>query len=82
MNWNLAGYYVGRRADSDFLGLGITSDPSYVRWDLANSIELGHGLSTVAVVNNLFNRHYEDAVGYPALRLNYRVGLRYTWGKE
>lgn len=82
MNWNLAGYYVGRRADSDFLGLGITTDPSYVRWDLANSIELGHGLSTVAVVNNLFNRHYEDAVGYPALRLNYRVGLKYTWGKE
>ena len=82
MNWNLAGYYVGRRADSDFLGLGITSDPSYVRWDFANNVELGHGLSTVAVVNNLFNRHYEDAVGYPALRLNYRVGLKYTWGKE
>lgn len=82
MNWNLAGYYVGRRADSDFLGLGITSDPSYVRWDLANSIDLAHGLSTLAVVNNLFNRHYEDAVGYPALRLSYRVGLKYTWGKE
>jgi vitamin B12 transporter len=82
MNWNLAGYYVGRRTDSDFLGLGITSDPSYLRWDLANSIDLGHGLSTVAVVNNLFNRHYQDAVGYPALRLNYRLGLKYTWGKE
>lgn len=82
MNWNLAGYYVGRRTDSDFLGLGITSDPSYVRWDLANSIDLGHGFSTLAVVNNLFNRHYQDAVGYPALRLNYRLGLKYTWGRE
>jgi vitamin B12 transporter len=82
MNWNLAGYYAGRRTDSDFLGLGITSDPSYVRWDLANSIDLGHGLSTIAVVNNLFNRHYQDAVGYPALRLNYRLGLKYTWGRE
>ena len=86
MNWNLAGYYVGRRADSDFdsfvvdgvcTGFCITSDPSYVRWDLANSVDLGHGLSTVAVVNNLFNRHYSDAVGYPALRLNYRLGLKY-----
>jgi vitamin B12 transporter len=82
MNWNLSGSYVGRRTDSDFLGLGITSDPSYVRWDLANNIDLGHGFSTVALVNNLFNRHYQDAVGYPALRLNYRVGLKYTWGRE
>jgi outer membrane cobalamin receptor len=82
MNWNLAGYYVGRETDSDFLGLGITSDPSYVVWDLANSIDLSHGFSTVAAVNNLFNRHYEIAVGYPALRLNYRLGLKYAWGKE
>jgi vitamin B12 transporter len=82
MNWNLAGYYVGRRTDSDFLGLGFTSDPGYVRWDLANSIDLGHGLSTVTAVNNLFNRHYSDAIGYPALRLNYRLGLKYIWGRE
>ncbi|MGH9736820.1 MAG: TonB-dependent receptor [Candidatus Acidiferrales bacterium] len=82
MNWNLTGYYVGRRADSDFLGLGITSDPSYLVWNLANSIDLSHGLSTLAMVENLLNRHYEVAVGYPALRLSYRVGLKYTWGKE
>jgi vitamin B12 transporter len=97
MNWNLAGYYVGRRADSDFDSFAvngvctpdpamgnfcITSDPSYVKWDIANSINLGHGFNTVAVVDNLFNRHYSDAVGYPALRLNYRLGLKYTWGKD
>jgi vitamin B12 transporter len=91
MNWNLGGYYVGRRADSDFdstisegicSGFCITSDPSYVVWNLANSIDLGHGLSTVGAVNNLFNRHYSDAVGYPALRLNYRLGLRYAWGRD
>lgn len=82
MNWNLTGEYVGRRADSDFLGLGITSDPSYLIWNLANSIDLSRGLSTVATVDNLFNQHYEVAVGYPALRLNYRVGLKYTWGRE
>ncbi|HWG59899.1 MAG TPA: TonB-dependent receptor [Candidatus Acidoferrales bacterium] len=82
MTWNLAGYYAGRTADSDFLGLGITSAPSWVRWDLANSIQLGHGLSTIARVENLFNRHYQIAVGYPALRLNYRLGLKYTWGGE
>ena len=32
----------------------------------------------MAVVDNLFNRHYSDAVGYPALRLNYRLGMKYV----
>ena len=82
MNWNLAGYYTGRRADSDFLGLGITSTPAWVRWDLSNSINLGHGLSTQAHIENLFNNHYQDAVGYPALRLNYLVGIRYVLGGD
>jgi len=82
MNWNLAGYYMGRRTDSDFLGLGITSNPSYVRWDLATSFPLRHGLTATARVENLFNRRYQDAVGYPALGLNYRLGLRYRWGRE
>jgi outer membrane cobalamin receptor len=82
MNWNLAGFYVGRRADSDFLGLGYTSVSSYARWDLANSIDLGHGLSTVAQFANLFDRHYQEAIGYPALGYNYRFGLRYVWGGE
>jgi vitamin B12 transporter len=80
MNWNLAGFYVGRRTDSDFLGLGLTSDPGYVRWDLSNSFDLGHGFSTVAHFVNLFNRHYQEAIGYPALGYNYRLGLKYVWG--
>jgi outer membrane cobalamin receptor len=82
MNWNLGGFYVGRRTDSDFLGLGITSVSSYLRLDLANSIDLGHGLSTVAHFGNLLDRHYQEAVGYPALGYNYRLGLKYVWGGE
>jgi vitamin B12 transporter len=84
MNWNFAGNYVGRRADSDFLfpPLGITSNPSYVQWDLANSIDLGYGFLTVARVENLFNNHYQDTVGFPALRLHWRLGMRYVWGRE
>ena len=82
MNWNLAGHYVGRQTDSDFLGLGITSNPSYVRWDMATSLPLRYGFTATARVENLFDRRYQDAVGYPALGLNYRLGLRYTWGGE
>jgi vitamin B12 transporter len=95
MNWSLSGHYVGRRSDSDFIstfvngvcqpGPGspcITSNPSYVRWDFANSIHFGHGLSTVAHIENLFDKHYQDEIGYPALGYNYRLGLTYTWGGE
>jgi vitamin B12 transporter len=82
INWNLAGYYVGRRTDSDFLGLGITSNPSYVRWDLSTSYHFTRKLSALARVENLFDRRYQDAVGYPALGLNYRLGMKYVWGGE
>jgi outer membrane cobalamin receptor len=81
MNWSLAGYYVGRRTDSDFDGLGITSDASYVRWDCATRLPLRYGFTATAQVVNLFNRRYQVAVGYPALGVNYRLGLRYAWGR-
>lgn len=80
MNWNLAGYYVGRETDSDFLGLGMTSNPSHFRLDLATEIFMRHGVTALANVGNMLNHHYQDAVGYPALGLNYRAGLKYTWG--
>jgi outer membrane cobalamin receptor len=82
VNWNLAGYYVGRRTDSDFLGLGITSDPAYFRLDMAMVVPLLYGFSTTAHFENLLDRHYQDAVGYPALGYNYRIGVRYVWGGE
>ncbi|HEV2489492.1 MAG TPA: TonB-dependent receptor [Candidatus Acidoferrales bacterium] len=82
MNWNLAGYYVGRETDSDFLGLGMTSNPSHFRLDLATEFLMGHGMTALANVGNLLDHHYQDAIGYPALGLNYRAGLKYTWGER
>jgi vitamin B12 transporter len=88
-NLNFGGFYVGRRADSDFdsfvvdgvcTGYCITSDPSYVRWDAATSVPVAGGLSATAQVQNLFDRQYQDAVGYPALGRNFRVGIKYVWG--
>lgn len=81
-SWFLGGYYVGSRTDSDFLGLGITRDPAYFRLDMAATMPLRFGLSATAYFGNLLDRHYQDAVGYPALGYNYRLGLRYTWGGE
>ncbi|HVB34313.1 MAG TPA: TonB-dependent receptor [Patescibacteria group bacterium] len=82
MNWNLEADYVGRRTDSDFLGLGLTSVPSYFILNLASSYRLGAGVSTYVRVDNLLDRSYQIALGYPALRLAYRAGIRYTWGGQ
>jgi vitamin B12 transporter len=82
VNWNLSGYYVGTRTDSDFLGLGFTRDPGYVRWDMSASAPIRHGVSFDAHFANLLDRHYQDAIGYPALGYNYRVGIKYVWGGE
>jgi vitamin B12 transporter len=95
VNFNFSGTYVGRRADSDFVstivdgvcqpGPGspcITSDPSYVRWDTAASIPLQHGLTITTQVQNLFDRKYHDAAGYPVLGRNYRLGVKYVWGRD
>jgi outer membrane cobalamin receptor len=80
INWNVTGYLVGRRTDSDFLGLGITSDPGYVRWDTSTTVPLRYGVAFTAHIQNLLDKHYQDAIGYPALGYNYRLGIRYAWG--
>lgn len=80
MNWNLSGYYTGRETDSDFLGLGYTYNPGYVLWNMAASIPIRHDLSAIGRVENLFDRHYSYAVGYPGLGTNFRAGVKYTWG--
>ncbi|MGA8011360.1 MAG: TonB-dependent receptor [Candidatus Acidiferrales bacterium] len=81
---SLMGSYVGRRTDSDFLGFNppITSNPGYFRLDLATIVPLRYGLSATAHFGNLLDRHYQEAVGYPALGYNYRLGLKYVWGGE
>jgi outer membrane cobalamin receptor len=80
MDWNLAGYFVGRSTDSDFLGLGFTSNPGWFRLDLGTQFAMGRGFTVLAHAENLLDHHYQDAVGYPALGLNYLAGLKYTWG--
>jgi outer membrane cobalamin receptor len=82
MNWNVTGYYVGRTTDSDFLGLGYTYNPGYVVWNIATSLPIRHNLSAIGRVENIFDRHYQYAVGYPALGTNFRAGLKYIWGRE
>jgi vitamin B12 transporter len=79
INFNIAGYFSGRGTDSDFLGLGITRNPGYARFDLATSYNFVRGLSFYGRVANLFDKQYQEAIGYPALGRDFRVGLNYRF---
>jgi vitamin B12 transporter len=80
VNFNLAGYFTGVRTDSDFDGLGITRNPGYARFDVATSYDFRRGLFLYARVTNLLDKQYQDAIGFPALGRDYRLGLKYRFG--
>ncbi|MFB3917152.1 MAG: TonB-dependent receptor [Terriglobales bacterium] len=80
----LGGTFVGRRPDSDFLvpPLGITSAAGYGRLDVGGWYAITSRVTAYANVANVLNKHYEEVVGYPALRANFRAGLRLRIGGE
>lgn len=79
LNVTMDGYFTGVRTDSDFLGLGFTRNPGYSRFDMATSYRLGHGVSLYGRAENLLNKAYQDALGYPALGRDVHAGVRYTF---
>jgi outer membrane cobalamin receptor len=68
---------VGERADSDFVGIGLTSNEAYTRVDARVHARLVSGLSAYLVAENLFDRQYQEILGYPSLGRSVRVGLRF-----
>ena len=72
---------VGRRGDSDFLGLGLTENQGYTRLDARLRVRLTHGLEAFAAGENLADRTYQEVLGYPALGRSLRLGLRYLGGR-
>ncbi len=77
---SFAGYFTGPRTDSDFLGLGLTHTPGYARFDFATTYNFGRGFDGFVRVLNLFDKQYQDALGYPALGREVRVGMSYRFG--
>jgi outer membrane cobalamin receptor len=79
VNWNFIGYFSGVRTDINFFTLAPAINPGYARFDMAASYNLTHGLALTARVWNLFNKQYQDALGYPALGQTYTFGVRYQF---
>ena len=71
---------VGRRADSDFAGLGLLTNDGYARLDGRARCRLGRRLEAFVVGENLLDRRYQEVLGYPALGRAVRGGLRFESG--
>jgi outer membrane cobalamin receptor len=71
---------VGERADSDFVGIGLTTNPGYARLDARLRVLLGGPLEAYVVGDNLTGEQYQEALGYPALGRAVRGGLRLRLG--
>src|SRR5260370_29235344 len=79
---NLRGSFVGRRADSDFYGLGYDHAPSYVLVDLGGWYAIHPTVTAYLHIDNALDRRYNEVVGYPALPINFRTGLRFRVGGD
>ncbi len=79
---NLGESFVGRRPDSDFLGFGINHAAGYARVDVGGWYALNSRVTAYVNIENALDKHYQEVVGYPALKANFRAGMRFRIGGE
>ena len=82
---SLAGTFVGRRPDSDFtLGLipPVNYAAGYARFDPGVWYAITPRVTAYVNVQNMLNKHYQEVVGYPALGVNFRGGMRFRVGGD
>ncbi len=70
-------FVVGRRADSDFSGIGLAENEGYTRIDARVRFDAGKGFELFVLGENLFDEEYMEALGYPALGRAVRAGVRF-----
>ena len=75
---NLAVFYVGTVPDSS-IPTGDRNLNPYTRVDLSSVWSVTPKIQIAAGIDNLFNRKYEEAVGFPAAAIRPRVSLRYSF---
>jgi vitamin B12 transporter len=88
----LSSYFSGVRDDSTFLSdanFGNSMllpnqglDAAYQKFDLSGSYQLHRRVKPYVSIENLFDKEYEAAFGYPSLPRTARVGLTLTLGGD
>jgi len=83
---NIVAFFSGRATDNDFLGLDLPfrleQDPGYSRFDVALSYRAQRHVTLFVRGQNILNKQYETALGYPALGRELRFGLKLKLGGE
>ena len=82
---SLAGTFVGRRPDSDFtFGVvpPVNHAAGYARLDPGAWYAVNRSVTLYLNVENALNKHYQEVVGYPALAVNFRAGMRFRIGGD
>jgi vitamin B12 transporter len=78
----IGGNYMGRRADSDFYGFGIGHAPGYVLVNAGGWYAIRPRINAYLNLDNVLDKRYNEVVGYPALGINFRAGLRFRVGGD
>jgi iron complex outermembrane receptor protein/vitamin B12 transporter len=84
--------FVGRRDGSTFLADGFFGNSmllpnrnlqaAYQLLDLSGRYAINRHVSAYFGITNLLSQHYQEEIGYPALPLAFRGGLKFTFGGE
>jgi vitamin B12 transporter len=83
---SLDGSLVGRRRDLDpvsgsrFNNSRPIFNDGYAKVNLAGSYHFSNRLTAFARIENLLNQDYQEILGFPAYRLNFRAGMRLRLG--
>jgi vitamin B12 transporter len=80
LDWTISGYFSGVRTDTNFIDPTVTNNSGYARFDAAVHYLFGRGVTAYARATNLFDKSYQDALGYPALGREVLVGMKYRFG--
>jgi outer membrane receptor protein involved in Fe transport len=78
---NVTGYFRGSVLDVEpnfGASAGFFRNPGYENIGVNLNYRAGRGLTLYGNLRNALNQEYEEAFGFPALKLNFIAGMKWT----
>jgi outer membrane receptor protein involved in Fe transport len=78
---NLLGYFRGATLDVEpnyGVSAGFYRNPGYQTIGLNVNFDAGHGVTLYGNLRNALNQNYEEIYGFPAARLNFVTGVKWS----